>query len=69
MDVVHILKTLTSIISDARFILSKGKTTILRAVVGRLTVDSGTVEVFGKEPGSEGHKVPGSLIGYMPQVN
>lgn len=45
-----------------------GKTTILRAVVGRLSMDSGLVEVFGKEPGTKGHQIPGSLVGYMPQV-
>nr|QUF59474.1 ATP-binding cassette transporter Abch-like1 [Brachionus angularis] len=44
-----------------------GKTTILRTVVGRISLDSGIVNVLGKEPGSRGHKIPGSLVGYMPQ--
>ncbi|RNA38959.1 ABC transporter G family member 20-like, partial [Brachionus plicatilis] len=44
-----------------------GKTTILRSVVGRIFLDSGELLVFGKEPGTKGHQVPGSLVGYMPQ--
>lgn len=40
----------------------------MRAVVGKVALDSGTVEVFGKEPGSKGHQIPGVLVGYMPQV-
>nr|UOU03363.1 ATP-binding cassette subfamily H-like 1 [Brachionus rubens] len=44
-----------------------GKTTILRSVVGRISLDSGFLTVLGKEPGSKGHQIPGSLVGYMPQ--
>ncbi len=45
----------------------KGKTTILRCIVGRITFDSGSISVLGKEPGSKGHKIPGYDVGYMPQ--
>lgn len=41
-----------------------GKTTLLRCLVGRLQVDSGSIKVFGKDTSSS---VPGPLIGYMPQ--
>ncbi|KAH3702532.1 hypothetical protein DPMN_077556 [Dreissena polymorpha] len=44
-----------------------GKTTLLRCVIGRLHMDSGHLVVLGDRPGSRGHKVPGSLVGYMPQ--
>ncbi|XP_053409038.1 ABC transporter G family member 20-like [Mercenaria mercenaria] len=44
-----------------------GKTTLLRCVIGRLHVDSGHVIVLGDKPGARGHKVPGSMVGYMPQ--
>uniref|UniRef100_K1RT46 ABC transporter G family member 20 n=1 Tax=Magallana gigas TaxID=29159 RepID=K1RT46_MAGGI len=44
-----------------------GKTTLLRCIVGRLQVDSGNIIVLGNRPGARGHKVPGSLVGYMPQ--
>jgi ABC-type cobalamin/Fe3+-siderophores transport system ATPase subunit len=46
-----------------------GKTTLLRCVIGRLTVNDGIVLTLGKRPGSVGHRVPGSLVGYMPQVS
>ncbi len=45
-----------------------GKTTILRCIVGRLTLDSGELSVLGKEPWAKGHEIPGRLVGYMPQV-
>ena len=41
-----------------------GKTTLLRCLVGRLHVDSGSIKVFGCNSGAT---VPGPLIGYMPQ--
>ncbi|XP_052275255.1 ABC transporter G family member 20-like [Dreissena polymorpha] len=44
-----------------------GKTTLLRCVIGRLHMDSGHLVVLGDRQGSRGHKVPGSLVGYMPQ--
>jgi len=40
----------------------------LRSVIGRLQIDSGNVVVLGDTPGARGHKVPGSMVGYMPQV-
>jgi ABC-type multidrug transport system ATPase subunit len=46
-----------------------GKTTLLRCVLGRLTLASGQVTVLGKPPGAKGHKVPGRDVGYMPQVS
>ena len=44
-----------------------GKTTLLKCIVGKLRVDSGSVLVFGDSPGSEASGVPGSRVGYMPQ--
>lgn len=44
-----------------------GKTTLLKMILGRLRVDSGTLQVFGRLPGSYGHLVPGVDVGYMPQ--
>ena len=44
-----------------------GKKNILRAIVGRVTLDSGVLDVFGKETGKRGHEIPGSLVGYMPE--
>lgn len=41
-----------------------GKTTLLRCLVGRLQVESGSIRVFGKDSNTS---VPGPLIGYMPQ--
>ena len=45
-----------------------GKTTLLRSVLGRLQLDSGHLLVLGDRPGAKGHKVPGNMVGYMPQV-
>ena len=45
-----------------------GKTTLLRSVLGRLQLDSGHLQVLGDRPGAKGHKVPGNMVGYMPQV-
>jgi ABC-type multidrug transport system ATPase subunit len=36
-----------------------GKTTLLKVLLGRLAVDSGSAEVLGAEPASPGHAVPG----------
>jgi len=36
--------------------------------LGRLHIDGGHVVVLGNRPGAPGHGVPGSLVGYMPQV-
>ena len=44
-----------------------GKTTLLKCIVGKLKVDSGSVVVFGQTPGTPGCGVPGSRVGYMPQ--
>lgn len=44
-----------------------GKTTLLRSVLGRLQLDSGHLLVLGDKPGASGHKVPGNMVGYMPQ--
>lgn len=44
-----------------------GKTTILRSIVGRLSLDSGEINVLGKKPGARKHGIPGPLVGYMPQ--
>ena len=44
-----------------------GKTTLLKCIVGKLKVESGSVRVFGEPPGTAGCGVPGSRVGYMPQ--
>ncbi|KAH9503843.1 ABC transporter G member 23 [Bulinus truncatus] len=44
-----------------------GKTTLLKCIVGRMKVNSGTLRTLGKAPGSKGHQVPGKMVGYMPQ--
>ncbi|GAM25192.1 hypothetical protein SAMD00019534_083670, partial [Acytostelium subglobosum LB1] len=44
-----------------------GKTTLLKIILGRLIPDSGKVFVFGSQPHTRGHNVPGSDIGYAPQ--
>ncbi len=44
-----------------------GKTSLLRCIVGTLKPNEGSIKIFGKTPGETGSKVPGSLIGYMPQ--
>lgn len=44
-----------------------GKSTFLKILTGRLSYKQGTVSVFGQRPGTEGHGVPGPLVGYMPQ--
>ena len=35
--------------------------------MGKLKLNSGSVRVFGEEPGTPGCGVPGSRVGYMPQ--
>ncbi len=44
-----------------------GKTTLLKCIVGKLKLDSGSVVVFGSPPGTDGVGVPGARVGYMPQ--
>ena len=44
-----------------------GKTTLLRCLVGRLNLESGSMKVFGINPSSGGNSVLGSRVGYMPQ--
>jgi len=46
-----------------------GKTTMLRCLVGRIKPNSGYVKAFGYEPNERGSRIPGSAIGYMPQVS
>lgn len=45
-----------------------GKTTLLKCILGRLQLAEGHITVMGRPPGSRGHKIPGSDVGYMPQV-
>lgn len=40
---------------------------MLRCVVGRIRPNSGSILVFGLEPGDSRGEVPGRDIGYMPQ--
>ena len=44
-----------------------GKTSILKCIIGSRNIDSGSIMVFGKEPGSGESFVPGKDLGYMPQ--
>ena len=44
-----------------------GKTTLLSCIVGRRSLDSGEVYVFGSEPGTKESGIPGPRVGYMPQ--
>ena len=44
-----------------------GKTTLLSCIVGRRSIDSGEVYVFGGEPGTKESGIPGPRVGYMPQ--
>ena len=44
-----------------------GKTTLLKCMLGKLSLDSGQVNVFGCTPGSRSCGVPGKRVGYMPQ--
>lgn len=43
-----------------------GKTTMMRILSGILAIDSGSVSVFGHDPGNEASRVQ-RLLGYMPQ--
>ena len=45
-----------------------GKTTLLRCIVGRLSPNSGLVEVFDEKPNSARSQIPGRGVGYVPQV-
>ena len=41
---------------------------MLKCIVGKLKLDSGSVTVFGEPPGlGSSTGVPGSRVGYMPQ--
>ena len=42
-----------------------GKTTLLRCMLGRLSIQSGHITILGK---SSGPNIPGNNVGYMPQV-
>src|SRR5581483_1745834 len=45
----------------------KGKTTILRLVIGLLQRSSGNIRVFGEMPNSKESLIPGPNVGYMSQ--
>ena len=44
-----------------------GKTTLLSCIVGRRSLDSGKIYVFGGAPGTKESGIPGRTVGYMPQ--
>jgi len=44
-----------------------GKTTLLSCVLGRKSLDGGSVRVLGGRPGDRSLGLPGTLVGYMPQ--
>ena len=59
----YLFYTIKSIYSS-----TKGKTTILRTIIGAVELDDGSVSVFNKQPGTLDSGIPGPIIGYMPQV-
>ena len=44
-----------------------GKTTLIRSILGRLQLKSGSIKVFGAQPGSKYSEIPGPGVGFMPQ--
>lgn len=48
-------------------ILTIGKTTLLKMLLGQILPDEGSIRVLGGVPG-ESDVVPGSSVGYSPQV-
>ncbi|XP_054159270.1 ABC transporter G family member 23-like [Oppia nitens] len=44
-----------------------GKTTLIRAILGRIQLESGIIRVFDGIPGSPKSDIPGKGVGYMPQ--
>ncbi|XP_074596549.1 ABC transporter G family member 20-like [Brevipalpus obovatus] len=44
-----------------------GKTTILKCIMGLKLPDTGTIRVFGYEPGTPESGLPGCGVGFMPQ--
>jgi ABC-type multidrug transport system ATPase subunit len=44
-----------------------GKTTLLSCILGRKSLDSGMISVFGGFPGDRSIGLPGPLVGFMPQ--
>eukprot|EP00090_Calanus_glacialis_P008173 TRINITY_DN16497_c0_g1_i1.p1 TRINITY_DN16497_c0_g1~~TRINITY_DN16497_c0_g1_i1.p1 ORF type:complete len:734 (+),score=117.42 TRINITY_DN16497_c0_g1_i1:53-2254(+) len=44
-----------------------GKTTLLSCILGRKSLESGIISVFGGTPGDRSIGLPGPLVGFMPQ--
>ena len=44
-----------------------GKTTLLSCILGRKSLKSGHIAVFGGCPGDRSLGLPGGLVGFMPQ--
>ena len=44
-----------------------GKTTLLSCILGRKSLQSGRIAVFGGCPGDRSIGLPGGLVGFMPQ--
>ena len=44
-----------------------GKTTLLSCILGRKSLQSGDIRVWGGVPGDRSIGLPGCLVGYMPQ--
>jgi ABC-type multidrug transport system ATPase subunit len=44
-----------------------GKTTLLSCILGRKSLESGVISVYGGKPGDRQLGLPGPLVGFMPQ--
>ena len=44
-----------------------GKTSLIKVILGRIQIDSGSVLVYGMKPGTKNSGIPGPAVGYMPQ--
>lgn len=44
-----------------------GKTTLLRMILGQLKPLTGSIRIFGAQPGTPESNIPGPGVGYMPQ--
>ncbi|XP_031334552.1 ABC transporter G family member 23-like isoform X1 [Photinus pyralis] len=72
-EMVHILQNLNMTVPKGAIygLLGSsgcGKTTLIKCIVGMKKLNSGKMWVMGGSPGTKDSQVPGTKIGYMPQV-